>query len=398
MPIAEIITIGTEILLGEIIDTNAPYIARALCEIGIDLYRMVSVGDNEQRIAQAIQQSCERADIIITTGGLGPTVDDPTREAIALAFGVQTEFRPELWEQIQARFRRFGTTPTENNKRQAYIPQGAKALENPVGTAPAFILEGAKCVVISMPGVPREMEYLIQNAVVPYLQRRFPNTGVIRSRVLHVAGVGESQIDNLIGDLETFHNPTVGLAAHSGQVDVRITAKAGSEAEAEDMLCPVEETLRQRLGDWIYGIDQETLEEAVLQVLKQHNWRLAVVEAGLGGALIRRLSVLSDARIEVDLSATQREEIERRYFLGGEVLPAPIGLEELKQAAQACRQAHAAEVCLGVSLRHENEKQDIDIVLLTSNGEQQLSRPYGGPPKNAINWAVNHGLNLIRKL
>jgi nicotinamide-nucleotide amidase len=398
MPIAEIITIGTEILLGEIVDTNAPYIARALREIGIDLYRIVSVGDNEQRIAQAIQQACERADIIITTGGLGPTVDDPTREAIALAFGVQTEFHLELWEQIQARFRRFGTTPTENNKRQAHIPQGAIPLENPVGTAPAFILESSKCVVISIPGVPREMEHLIQIAVVPYLQRHFPNTGVIRSRVLHVAGVGESQIDNLIGDLETLCNPSVGLAAHAGQVDVRITAKAGSKAEAEAMLRPVEETLRQRLGDWVYGIDQETLEQAVLQVLKQHNWRLAVVEAGLEGALIQRLSALSEVHIEADLSATRSEETERRYFLGSKVLPASVGLEELKQAAQACQQAYAAELCLGVSLLQEPDKQDIVIILLTPNGEQQISRPYGGPPKNAFNWAVNHALNLVRRL
>jgi nicotinamide-nucleotide amidase len=398
MPIAEIITIGTEILLGEIVDTNAPYIARALREIGIDLYRIVSVGDNEQRIAQAIQQACERADIIITTGGLGPTVDDPTREAIALAFGVQTEFHLELWEQIQARFRRFGTTPTENNKRQAHIPQGAIPLENPVGTAPAFILESSKCVVISIPGVPREMEHLIQIAVVPYLQRHFPNTGVIRSRVLHVAGVGESQIDNLIGDLETLCNPSVGLAAHAGQVDVRITAKAGSKAEAEAMLRPVEETLRQRLGDWVYGIDQETLEQAVLQVLKQHNWRLAVVEAGLEGALIQRLSALSEVHIEADLSATRSEETERRYFLGSKVLPASLGLEELKQAAQACQQAYAAELCLGVSLLQEPDKQDIVIILLTPNGEQQISRLYGGPPKNAFNWAVNHALNLVRRL
>lgn len=398
MPIAEIITIGTEILLGEIVDTNAPYIARALREIGIDLYRMVSVGDNEQRIAQAIQQACERADIIITTGGLGPTVDDPTREAIALAFGVQTEFRLELWEQIQARFQRFGTTPTENNKRQAHIPQGAIPLENPVGTAPAFILESSKCVVISIPGVPREMEHLIQYAVVPYLQRHFPNTGVIRSRVLHVAGVGESQIDNLIGDLETLCNPSVGLAAHSGQVDVRITAKAGSKAEVEAMLRPVEETLRQRLGDWVYGIDQETLEQAVLQVLKQHDWRMAVVEAGLEGALTRRLSALSEAHIEAGLSATRSEKTERRYFLGSKVLPASVGLEELKQAAQACQQAYAAEVCLGVSLLQEPDKQDIVIILLTPNGEQQISRPYGGPPKNAFNWAVNHALNLVRRL
>src|SRR5512133_3302548 len=141
MPSAEIITIGTEILLGEIVDTNARYIARQLRDAGIDLYRKTTVGDNAQRIAQALQQALERCDIVLTTGGLGPTVDDPTREAVALAMGVETEFRPELWEQIEERMSRFGRKPTENQKRQAYIPQGAIPVSNAVGTAPAFIFE-----------------------------------------------------------------------------------------------------------------------------------------------------------------------------------------------------------------------------------------------------------------
>ena len=139
MSSAEIITIGTELLLGEIDDTNATYIARELRDVGIDLYRKTTVGDNARRIAQTIQEALQRTDIIITTGGLGPTVDDPTREAVALAVGVETEFRPELWEQIQNRFQRFGRKPTENNKRQAYVPKGAIPVENPVGTAPSFI-------------------------------------------------------------------------------------------------------------------------------------------------------------------------------------------------------------------------------------------------------------------
>src|SRR4030042_5061373 len=146
MPVAEIITIGTEILLGEIIDTNAQFIARKLRDAGIDLYRKTTVGDNTHRIAQAIQQSLERCDIVLTTGGLGPTVDDPTREAVALALGVELEYREDLWEQIQARFQRFGRQPTENNRRQAYIPKGAIAIENPVGTAPIFIVELGKQV------------------------------------------------------------------------------------------------------------------------------------------------------------------------------------------------------------------------------------------------------------
>src|SRR4030066_1722983 len=160
MPSAEIITIGTELLLGEIVDTNSHFIARCLRDAGIDLYRKTTVGDNVKRIAFAIQQALERCDIVITSGGLGPTVDDPTRDAVALAVGMTSEYHPELWEQIKARFLRYGRVPTENNRRQAYIPKGAIAIENPVGTAPIFIVELGNQVIISLPGVPREMETL----------------------------------------------------------------------------------------------------------------------------------------------------------------------------------------------------------------------------------------------
>ena len=182
MPSAEIITIGTEILLGDILDTNARFVARALRETGIDLYRKTTVGDNTGRIAQAIQQAMERCDIVLTTGGLGPTVDDPTREAVALAMGVEVEYHPELWEQIKARFQRFGRQPTENNMRQAYIPAGAIPVENPVGTAPSFAIERGHKTIISLPGVPREMEYLLEHTVLPYLRQRYHLTGTIKSR------------------------------------------------------------------------------------------------------------------------------------------------------------------------------------------------------------------------
>ncbi|RMF39333.1 MAG: CinA family nicotinamide mononucleotide deamidase-related protein [Anaerolineae bacterium] len=382
MPSAEIITIGTEILLGEIIDTNATYIARELRRIGMDLYRKTSVGDNAERIAQAIREALQRCDVVITTGGLGPTVDDPTREAVALAFDVQTEFRPELWEQIQARFARFGRQPTENNKRQAYIPQGAHPIENPVGTAPCFRMEGENGMVISLPGVPREMEHLMQNAVLPHLRERYPNLGVIKARVLHTAGAGESNIDALIGDLEELTNPTVGLAAHSGQVDVRITAKAGSEAEADALIEPVEAEVRARLGIWVYGADEETLEQTALQALRKQNWRVAVVESGLGGRLVRRLGGEESADA----------------FAGGELLTQSPDNTELRQLTEAYRHSRGAEIGLGVVLRPGKEKQDIFIILLTPQGEQQLARPYGGPPKMAVQWAVNHALNLLRKL
>jgi competence/damage-inducible protein CinA-like protein len=277
MPTAEIITIGTEILLGEIVDTNTRYLSRKLREQGIDLFRQTTVGDNVNRIAQAIQNSLSSSDIIITTGGLGPTVDDPTRQAVALAVGVQTEFRDELWKQVKERYLRFGRTPTENNKRQAFVPKGAIAVENPVGTAPAFIVETEDCAIIALPGVPREMEHLMDITIIPYLRQRLDLHAVIKARVIHTAGVGESQIDNVIGDLELLGNPTVGLAAHSGQVDVRIIAKADSEGNALAMIQEIEEQLRQRLGDWIFGADQESLEQVALNHLGSKGWELAVI-------------------------------------------------------------------------------------------------------------------------
>jgi nicotinamide-nucleotide amidase len=380
MPSSEIITIGTEILLGEIVDTNARFIAQSLREAGIDLYRKTTVGDNPSRIAQAIQQAIDRCDIIITTGGLGPTVDDPTREAVALAVGVSTEFRPELWEQIQARFRRFNRQPTDNNKRQAYVPQGAIAVENPVGTAPAFIVEGQGHAIIALPGVPREMEYLMKHSVIPYLNERYRLSGVIKSRTLHTSGAGESQIDDLIGELEQLSNPTVGLAAHAGQVDVRITVKASSEAEGDRMIREVEETLRQRLGLWIYGADQETLEATALQAVERRGWSLAVLEAGLGGNLTCRLAGTKGA------------------FRGGEVLARTLPPEELMALTEQYRQARQAEVGLGVAIRLGEERQEVFLALITPEGQKQLNRPYGGPPENTAQWAMNYALDLIRNL
>jgi competence/damage-inducible protein CinA-like protein len=380
MTIAEIISIGTEILLGELVDTNSTYIARQLRDLGIDLYRKTSVGDNSLRIAQAVQQALERCQVIITTGGLGPTIDDPTREAIAIAMGVEIEYLPELWDQIITRFERFGRKPTENNRRQAFIPSGAIPVENPVGTAPAFIYETAEKSIISLPGVPREMEYLMQNAVIPYLRERFPGNGVIKSRILHTAGVGESQIDDLIADFEQQSNPTVGLAAHSGQVDVRITAKADDLKSVDQMITELEGQLRDRLGKWIYGADGDTLVSVALQAVQRHGWTLAVVESGLGGDLIQRLAAGSGV------------------FVGGEVLTDPINSTNLPQITTAYRKTKQADVGLGVMLVSENDRIEITIVLVSPDQEKQISRPFGGAPLLAPIYAINYSLNLLRNI
>ena len=378
MPTAEIITIGTEILLGEIVDTNTRYLAHKLREQGIDLYRQTTVGANVSRISQAIQDSMSSADIIITTGGLGPTVDDPTRQAVALAVGVETEFRGELWQQIQARYRRFGRIPTENNKRQAYVPQGAIPIENPVGTAPAFIVESKDSAIIALPGVPREMEYLVEHTIIPYLISRLDLRSVIKARIIHTAGVGESQIDDLIGDLELLDNPTVGLAAHAGQVDVRITAKAGTEEEADELIRGIEEEVHQRLGDWIFGADQEKLEQVALDHLAALGWQLAVVEAGLKGEFIKRLASAKGP------------------FVGGEVLTRRLSEDDLIDFILLYREKRAVDIVMGLTIDPESEHDEIYLAIITPEDKASFPIRYGGPPENAPDWAINKTLDILR--
>lgn len=379
MPAAELIAIGTELLLGEIQDTNTRYLARTLRDLGVDIYRATLIGDNAERIAQVIREAMQRSQIIITTGGLGPTVDDPTREAVALALDTEIEFRPELWEQIQRRFQRYGRVPSENNRRQAWIPSGAIAIENPVGTAPAFIYETINACIISLPGVPREMEYLIQNKIIPYLRERFQLNGTIKARVLHVAGVGESQIDEWIGDLETSPNPTVGLLAHPGLVDIRITAKADSVERADQLIAEMETQVRARIQEGLFGADQETLEEVVVQALRDHNWSAALVECGLNGALRARLERLrfpEDRLLVLDRSCSM------------EVLR--------QQAVQFCERCRA-DVCLAISLVIEDENQVLHIFIQTPTGTQEFTRSYGGERTLSALWAVNTGLEMLRR-
>ncbi len=253
MPSAELIAIGTELLLGEIQDTNTRYLARALREINVDLFRSTIIGDNVARISALMIEAISRSDIIIATGGLGPTVDDPTREAAANAFNVALEYHPELWQQIQARFAYRGISPSENNHRQAYIPATAITIENPVGTAPAFILRQGNKSLICLPGVPREMETLMQSRVIPYLVETYELQGLIKVKVLHTSGLPESRVDQLVADFETLQNPTLGLLAHPGVVDIRITAKADSIRMADSLIASLEKPVRERFGDDILG-------------------------------------------------------------------------------------------------------------------------------------------------
>ena len=288
---AEIVMIGTELLLGEIVDTNANRLAIALRDIGLDLYYKTTVGDNETRITEVLNRALDRSDVVITSGGIGPTVDDLTRQAVANATGRKLVYSDELEAEIAERFRRFGREMAENNKRQAYIPEGAAPLSNPVGTAPCFLSEDrrGRGFVISLPGVPRELEYMMEHTVIPLLVARMGGMKVTKVRVLRTCAVGESNVDRAIGDLMTSANPTVGLAAHVGQTDVRIAAKADTEAEADALIAEMETKLRERLGVAIYGVARDSLPDVVGQLLSQRDLKLGVIDTLTNGLMAHDL-------------------------------------------------------------------------------------------------------------
>lgn len=380
MPSAEIITIGTEILLGEIVDTNTRHIARTLRGMGVDLYRTITIGDNTERIAEAIHNSMNRAEIVITTGGLGPTVDDPTREAVARAAGVELEFREDLWQQVVDIISRYGRKPSENQKRQAYIPKGAIGISNPVGTAPCFIVESPplplgegpgvrESVVISLPGVPNEMEYILHESIIPYLQKRFNLDQIIKIRVLHCAGLGEGLIDEKIDDLEKLSNPTVGLAAHTGVVDIRIAAKAKNETEADEMIAGIEMEIRDRLGDVVFGADEDKLEEITLNEVAKRGWTLTAVESGLDGLLALKIP---HAVAVTDLSPAS-----------------------LMDTLRASRVESNADVAVGIVLLAEERAAEIGLI--TPKGEKSHRISYGGPPRSLPRWSVNLALDWLRR-
>ncbi len=406
---AEIVSIGTELLLGEIVDSNAAYIARQLASIGLNLFFKTTVGDNAERIAYVLQQAMARSDVIITTGGLGPTVDDVTREGVARATGRELVTDPDALQQIEAIFARWGRPLAANNRRQALIPAGALVVRNPVGTAPAFIVEHAGHLIISLPGVPREMEYLMQNAVLPFLRERL-QTGevVIKSKVLRTCAIGESSIDEQIGDLETSTNPTVGLAAHAGQTDIRITAKGHSHAEADRLIADMEARVRARVGQYIYGVGKETLEEVVARLLAEHGARVSLVETNTGGDIARRLASTPAGASVVAASLVIPDDLATLRALGVD-LPgceeALFSAEETAALAVAWR-AHTGAPYALVALGSVDESEGFysgrtgytHVAVAHEQGVAQRALNIGGRSEVSRVWLGNHALDLLRRV
>ena len=289
---AEILSIGTELLLGQIVDTNAQYLAQRLAGLGIDLLFISTVGDNLTRCTQTIERAIGRSDLVICTGGLGPTEDDLTREAIAAALHEEPAVDPDLERELRAWFAGRAAPMPERNRKQAWLIPSARAIPNPNGTAPGWDVRKNGVRIVSMPGVPREMTYMWERHIEPTLT----HGGYLRSRTLKMLGIGESAVEESLGELVRSTTPTVATYAKNDGVHVRITDKAPDAATADARIASMERTVRDRLGQYVWGIDDETLGTVVGRSLTTRRWRIATAESLSAGDVARTLADAPGAR------------------------------------------------------------------------------------------------------
>ncbi|MGM0411317.1 MAG: competence/damage-inducible protein A [Bacillota bacterium] len=285
---AEIISIGTEILLGDIIDSNSKYIANKLTELGYDIHHINTVGDNKKRLVEVLKTAIKRSDLIITTGGLGPTDDDLTREAIADVTNNELYLDKELLKRIKEYFNKKGYTMTKNNYKQAYLPQGADYIKNDWGTAPGIFFKTKKFTLISLPGVPKEMKNIFSNYVLNKITK---NDDMIFSRTLNFFGIGESTLETKLKDiLEKQDNPTLALLAGKGEVKLRITAKGNNKSNIINKMDEQEKLIRNRVGQYIYGSNNSNLAKEVFNNLIKNNLKISFAESCTGGLISHRLT------------------------------------------------------------------------------------------------------------
>lgn len=295
--VVELISVGTEILLGNIVNTNAAYLAEQCALLGCSLYRQSVIGDNEGRMEELIRQAVGRSDIVILTGGLGPTKDDLTKEVTAKVFGKELYMDEHSRERIEGFFQRRGGKITENNWKQAMLPEGAIVLDNDNGTAPGLIIENKENgkTAILLPGPPNEMKPMFEKDVAPYLRQLSPEG--IYSRMVKICGIGESAAETMVADLmDAQTNPTLAPYAKTGEVHFRITAKARTEEEAEEMMQPLLEEMKNRFGNAIFTIEEKvTLEEAIVELLKERKMTLTTAESCTAGKLAGRIMNVAGA-------------------------------------------------------------------------------------------------------
>jgi len=405
---AEILGVGTEILLGQIANTNAQWMSQRLAEIGVDVLHHQVVGDNVPRIAEAIALAASRADVVLVTGGLGPTGDDVTREAVAAAAGVGLVRTPEIEDYLRDKFRRMQREMPESNLVQADVPEGARYLLPERGTAPGLVLEPAGGTrVYAVPGVPAEMREMMEGTILPELRSIAGPAGIV-SRVLKVVGIPEASVGELLDDLfRSSSNPTVAYLASAGEVRVRLTAKASSPEEASVLIEPVERQVRERLGDRLFGTDDEELEEVLGRLLLERGLSVAVAESVTGGGLTSRIVHVPDSS---------------RYFLGGivaysaeakaellgvskETLEGPGMVSEAcaVEMARGVRAAFGADV--GVATTGVAGPEPLEghppgevWVAVSGSGREEARRFVApGDREQVRRWAEQTALNLARR-
>jgi nicotinamide-nucleotide amidase len=369
MASVEIVTIGTEILLGDLVDTNSVYVSRMLADHGVDVYAKHSVGDNAERLALMLADALGRADGVITTGGLGPTVDDLTKDAVATAVDDKLQLHEPSLRALEERFRSLNRPMSENNRRQAILPSRAHVLPNPNGTAPGFVaLRPDGKFVACMPGVPREMKPMLADQVIPWLVARFGLNAAIYTKTLHTIGIGESELDRRVEDLfRTLENPKIAMLAHGGRVDVKVMAKAATRAAADAMIEPVAQALRERIGAGYYGDDELTPGGAIVGELVRRGRTIGVAESVTGGGVADSLVATAGAS---------------RAFLGGIVAydnAVKQSLLDVRAETLATFGAVSEETAIEMA-RGAKVALDVDFALATTG----IAGPDGGSAEKPV--------------
>jgi nicotinamide-nucleotide amidase len=356
---AEIISCGTELLLGHITDTNATYLAQSLASLGIDLYFVSEVGDNQGRIVETLRRAWERSDMVIITGGLGPTEDDLARESISAMLGETMQVDPELEAELRAMFAARSSVMPERNIKQATLIPSSRVLRNPRGTAPGWWVEKDGHIIVAMPGVPREMYYMWENEVIPRLASF--TGGLILTRILRVWGLGESAVEERLGSVIHSNNPTVATYAKSDAIDVRITAKAETREQAEQQVAEMETRTRQILGHYIFGVDRDTLQSVIGKQLSSRNQWLAIMDSITGGLLSSTITdnPSSDQYFKGAI-VSYNPELNVRMGVPGEIINqyGVISEETARAMAHGVRERLGADYGLGITGVAGPEKQE----------------------------------------
>ncbi|MGH8945367.1 MAG: competence/damage-inducible protein A [Acidimicrobiia bacterium] len=348
--IVEVVGVGTELLLGQIVNGNAAVIGAALAEAGHDAHFQQVVGDNQARLEQAITLAMSRADAVIITGGIGPTQDDLTREALAAATGRSMAFDEGYAERLEKWWASRGRDMPRSNLRQAEYPQGAELLPNPKGTAPGLHLDHGGTRVFCVPGVPEEMEYLLIKEVLPRLSVASGGPSVVMSRMLRTWGRSESDIADLLDDLyRGSTNPSIAFLASAGEIKVRITAKAGGEGEAQALIGPIEEEIRGRFGEAVFGVDDETIERVVIGLLADRGLTIGTAESMTGGLVAAALTSIPGASAVMRGGLVAYDHELKRSLLGVSDIDRVVDPATAEEMAAGGRKLLEADVVVAVT-------------------------------------------------